>query len=80
VAEAILRVIAFFCDEAGILWGEYLALQHWAFGGTGFNMKCSNSLDSWNSLHGNLFKIKGTDNALETFKKIVDEFKRWREK
>jgi len=42
-------------------------------------MKCSNSLDSWNSLHGDLFKIKGTDNALETFKKIVDEFKRWRE-
>ena len=67
------------CNEAGIPWGDYLALQHWAFGGTGFNMKCSNSLDSWNSLHGDLFKIKGTDNALETFKKIVDEFKGWRE-
>jgi len=73
-----MEIIALFCQEAGMPWGDYLALQYWAFGGTGSGMQCSNSLYSWNYLHGDLFKIKGTDNALEAFKKIVDEFKKWR--
>lgn len=51
----------------------------WAFG-EGFGSAPLASLnDRWNTLHSDLFIIKGSDNFLESFKRIGNAYKRHKE-
>lgn len=63
-------VLRLFLQDADFSPNDYLAFQYWAFGGTD-----QNSMTMWNELHGDLFKIKGSDIAIDMFKKMIEAYK-----
>ena len=62
--------LRWFLREADFHTDDYLAFQYWAFGGTD-----QNSMTMWNELHGDIFKVKGSDIAAEAFKKMIEAYK-----